>query len=814
MSLQGIYTLKYFDKVLALSIILYLFKAAFWPLTYFFFITYAWAILLFILNFNWKFNFPGFIKSYLLPFVLFIIILIWSIPDKYFLNEIIQKDIIRILILFSFFILLHWNLENRNTLLDMIFITRIIVIITVLITIINLVKQPLTGFIQSDILNRLNISNEMALSADYNYFSLFLLLGFTFLNMNDVKIILNRTLVFLLNTLIIINVAFSGSRRGMVALILLVLYLIFIRVKTGSLKHLTRLIPSVSVFLSALLLLGFVLYKTSSQDKITNTVLRYGSFIGIQDKSRIESFLWGKELKRILKDDFVINDKFFERNPGYWNQMEADGTVVSFVNTPYGKGAKVLRGKSENTGGISLSYIGPAILYYANHTYNISFKIKFLKGDFNSFSVGWYTGEGDGGRNLSNILGLKKEISPLGDGWYNSTSTYTFIDNHIGPIGFINSVFENTEFIIADFQVRDMDYDQSLPKFDFEIDGAMDHMQYLNNINPPVLPNNNLIVNHDFSHGFKYWNYTVDSLKISVEYIDSMTVAVVQGRPGENIGWSLLYSGRNIQFRAGDLYQLKFKVKCLTDDRIPFSAGFGIQESDESQSADNLLLSIDSIGKGWLDVTARYRFRENYSDILFPIHNQIGDSKFYITDITLNNIDSEDTQTINSPGGRIIPEPKNDPENKKFYSDRKERYLYAVSLFKNEYSWSNRIIGHGFDYLKWYGKKYIGSYDSNDWPHNPVITVLLYSGIAGLFLYLLLILDVLWIYYRNTKSYTCLFICFLLTFYFSIFSGGNPFDPPIMGFFMLVPYYIKSVVKKNYDHNFHKDVQDSYNRYQ
>ena len=41
------------------------------------------------------------------------------------------------------------------------------------------------------------------------------------------------------------------------------------------------------------------------------------------------------------------------------------------------------------------------------------------------------------------------------------------------------------------------------------------------------------------------------------------------------------------------------------------------------------------------------------------------------------------------------------------------------------------------------------------------------------------------------------FIGFLITFFFSFFSGSSPFDPPIMGFFILLPFFIHSIHKND-----------------
>ena len=134
----------------------------------------------------------------------------------------------------------------------------------------------------------------------------------------------------------------------------------------------------------------------------------------------------------------------------------------------------------------------------------------------------------------------------------------------------------------------------------------------------------------------------------------------------------------------------------------------------------NFMLML--LENGWFQVFAKYKFKENYSDILFPIRYQLNNSKFYITDLKLVNLDDASNTTL--PGANSINTHWTG-DNKTldyFFNDRKDRYLYSLELWKKEFKWYNKLIGHGFDYLKWYGEKYLKTPDSYDWPHNPFIS--------------------------------------------------------------------------------------------
>jgi hypothetical protein len=63
--------------------------------------------------------------------------------------------------------------------------------------------------------------------------------------------------------------------------------------------------------------------------------------------------------------------------------------------------------------------------------------------------------------------------------------------------------------------------------------------------------------------------------------------------------------------------------------------------------------------------------------------------------------------------------------------------------------------------------------------------------------YLWLLYKTIYLYLRYIKKYSVFFIAFLLTYFFSFFSGSSPFDPPVMGFFMLLPFILHSINKNN-----------------
>jgi O-antigen ligase len=130
-----------------------------------------------------------------------------------------------------------------------------------------------------------------------------------------------------------------------------------------------------------------------------------------------------------------------------------------------------------------------------------------------------------------------------------------------------------------------------------------------------------------------------------------------------------------------------------------------------------------------------------------------------------------------------------------FSGSRIMRWHFAWQIFAKEYNWKEKIFGGGFNFLNWYGYYFKHDKTKSDYPHNPFLHILLYSGVLGLLLYVFFISKVFFYYIKYIKEVYILFVFFLVTFFFTFFSGRSPFDPPIMGFFVILPFFIHSIYK-------------------
>ena len=339
--------------------------------------------------------------------------------------------------------------------------------------------------------------------------------------------------------------------------------------------------------------------------------------------------------------------------------------------------------------------------------------------------------------------------------------------------------------------MMDLNYNSSLPRFSFEIKDATRIIEFLDSINPPLFGDSNLVINGDFNNGLKFWKSNADSTTIDLRVENGKKCALIIRKDGNGGGFSLFHDGRNINFWANNNYEIEFKVKpVFPKNIIPFYVGYWINEGEGY--IINLKQKIDTLNDGWYRVKSTYIFKKEHENFFFfPINSQVDYSKFYITDISLKNltqIQKYEIQDLNIDKAR--------KESNLSDFGRIDRWSFAYEIWKSKYKWHQKLLGHGFDYLEWYGEKF---YDANryDWPHNQFITVLLYSGILGLIFYLWFLYRVIKLYVIYRKKFGLIFIGFLITFFFSFFSAGNPFDPPVMGFFVMLPFLIDYVHKKD-----------------
>jgi hypothetical protein len=691
-------------RVLIATVTFYFLKTAFWPLTYLFVAGLGISAILLVINFDHDFKLADFINDFKLPILLAGVFILEFIVRGQFLITIVQKEIFLLFLLFSFFYILYWRRSLFSGNIISSYFIKLLIITIIMISILNLLIQFFHLIFSADLLSQLNISNGLTIANDYNYFSLFLLFGLVIINYNGESkkfyyhISGLQTIFFSL--ILIINILLSGSRRAFLVLILLsaikIIGYVFSKKKDLNsqvlLKRFLQIILFGFIFFLFLVLVARYIPKTNLKAIAT----RYSTFTETDNLRRTEKYLWKGEPEIPSDFNHLIDKASLKEDGKYWKCVSAPGTSIQYLNTIYGKSIQVTRNGSRHDG-YSLQFVGPDILYYANHTYKISFKIKLLSGDFNSFKVGWWVN--DNNRGFANCADLKKETEPIGDGWYNCISEYTFIDNHFGLTGFFNSVLDRTSFVISDFELIDLNKDLFLPRYVFEVEGNDNLNTWLDKHNAPYI-GNNLVSNGNFKYNGTFWKRSSDS-SINIKIVDFKNVrcALISRGIGNGGDWSLFYAGRSIVYQANNEYQISFKIMPVKPYSIPFKVGFWVDEGEGFKN--DLKLKIKSLNERWLEVKASYLFKHIHSDLRFFINSQLSNSQFYITDISLTNLTHLQNQ-IDTDICKITPTNK-----ESLFSERITRWIYARDLgklnllAKTNYSVMDLTIWNGMEKNSW-----------------------------------------------------------------------------------------------------------------
>ncbi|MGD9994152.1 MAG: hypothetical protein AB7S69_12730 [Salinivirgaceae bacterium] len=145
------------------------------------------------------------------------------------------------------------------------------------------------------------------------------------------------------------------------------------------------------------------------------------------------------------------------------------------------------------------------------------------------------------------------------------------------------------------------------------------------------------------------------------------------------------------------------------------------------------------------------------------IHRAIQDSLLSSYDLTLNRKESD------------------------LLTNRLSHYKLGIQLFK-KFRWYQKLFGNGFEYLSVYGKIFYSAEVTYGYPHNPLISSFLYSGIVGGAIYIYFLVNIVIYYFRDREKLSIFFILYLVAFLFAFFSGNSHFSIPVFAFLSVIPF--------------------------
>ncbi|MBN4072120.1 O-antigen ligase family protein [Flavobacteriales bacterium AH-315-E23] len=117
--------------------------------------------------------------------------------------------------------------------------------------------------------------------------------------------------------------------------------------------------------------------------------------------------------------------------------------------------------------------------------------------------------------------------------------------------------------------------------------------------------------------------------------------------------------------------------------------------------------------------------------------------------------------------------------NTRGVESRKVRWELAVDIYK-QHDQNQKMIGSGFDYLQVYEAHFTYMHNRPDYPHNPFLSALLYSGIMGLSVFVLFILQVTFFSLKHLKRESFFASLFVIVFIFNLISGNTYFSVKLL----------------------------------
>jgi len=814
------------SQIWILASLLYLFRAIAEPLKYLFIISFCILILcyLFFTIMNPK-------KSRILRFIwitkefhiLGLFIVIGLILSSHI--EILSiKSLINYLGITVLF-LIYFEYENYIQLSKLL---KGWIILAIIIGLLGLLKwlNYILGF-------HLNIFSEFpgygsSLVSDYNIYSFYNLISIViFLYALNSKIfqwkfIINQTVLLLL----IFNIALAGSRRGIIVLALFFVIgffrLLLKRKEKQSSLYKILLITYVLFFSIVVIIASTIPFRSkiiqeeSTRFKIASSVYRYSTIFNpnitygaFYNRMWPESANynhdktdWKKYATYNNLIDGEIENKYqdlkseswlrFEesKNPGnliyngnfqhghdFWVSFAPDSVNHKIISTRYGKALRVSR--HNGFGNWPLAYIGRKIAYHKDVTYTFTFKYRVIKGDKVPFMIGWWINEGEGP-----LINLPYKIEDLGNGWFGYSASYRFKKDQSSQRTFMNSQHPNTIVDFAEIELTTDDRPDCSKYLDqlLHIDGA------------------NLLYNGNFKSGLKCWGAIAQD-SIQHDLIDThFGKAIRITRKNGNGYWPLIYQGRDIFYHKNLTYYFRFKFRVIKGEGVPFNIGWWLPA--EGNNPINLQKRIVPLSEGWFECYTSYKFNNNhYGKIRTFMNSQEANTIIDFTDIEMICNDSlgfpmyadENIDLI-----RNIERSKAynhaERENTRLLYKRTSRWKYANEIWLKEYNWQQKLFGGGFDYLEKFGNKFYPDEDRIDYPHNPIISSFLFSGIVGGGFYIYYLVLSFWYYWKYRKHHMLFFSLYLIAFIFIFISGDSHFNVPVFAVLSLVPFITRYFV--------------------
>jgi len=462
--------LKYSDKLNAdiyrLGFLFFLLRTIFPPLKFLFLVFAVLSLAIFVNRDLVHIRLSN-LKKILLPLLL---MLFYTIGLMLSANsyDIVLNELLTIAVLLFYVVVFSVRFDifdYRFFKLSAILLLAIgIIAIARMILIINGLTIPLSQFLFATQLNKLS------LVSDNNYYSLYFILGIAISFFLKSKDRINALLFFSSSSVFLINIILCFSRRGYIGLLLLLVLLPLTLL--GNEKKLKSTLVSfytflISVFITSAVLIYSFRFQLYQYDVRTGIISRnlydLSSIYKIDESSpvftrdlweRVSEEFWSKYEK---EPDNQIYNGDFDYNLEFWSYTSSLNDSV-IQNLKFENNKKYLEiERYKGVGFFQLVYNGRPIYFHRDVRYKLNFDLRIVLGEGIPFKVGWWVL--DSGQRVHD---LPKTITELADGWKNCEVIFVFKEDHIKPLGFINSMQAGSIINIRDISISTVD---TIPPF-------------------------------------------------------------------------------------------------------------------------------------------------------------------------------------------------------------------------------------------------------------------------------------------------------------------------------------------------------------
>ncbi len=303
----------------------------------------------------------------------------------------------------------------------------------------------------------------------------------------------------------------------------------------------------------------------------------------------------------------------------------------------------------------------------------------------------------------------------------------------------------------------------------------------------------NLFYNGYLKKGLEGWWFLParhDCIRFKLVITENGDSAIRVTRGCSSGNWQVSYVGRPIIYHKDVTYNISFSYRVLEGGEKPFYVGWWVNEGQGYRhNLPSTIIPLDSV---WLRCEVSYKFVEDRLNPRCFLNSLKAGSTIEVKDISLTCDDTTGLpmyadQLPDSVIHRFFVKEGADTVNY-LTRTRTDRWRYALELWQTRYDTKQKIFGQGFKYLEWYGERFWKNPNRHDFPHNPIISSFLYSGIIGGIVYIIFLIMSLWLYWKKRQQLGIFFIMYLCCMFFSMFSGSSHFSFPLFAFLSFLPF--------------------------